>query len=193
MLKADNTCINCRYKNGIRPLNTKLGGMARLTSWKGHNKEEWSIMQSESRYTNDQIARIQREFQMSLWRDRRKQRIWFTVFGILFVAGFALVYLSPSSYTNLIIWLFVICVAILAIALVKIHPRLKCPGCHMTPEGSFGNYCPECGSLSLKIINRRNARCAHCNRRMSYSIRGIRHFKIRVCTHCGVPLSRSGY
>ncbi len=150
-------------------------------------------MQAKRLYSNEEIAGIQRKFNALMARRRRLQRIGFAVFGIVFAVCFALVFLAPRSYTNWIIWLFVVFFAIFGFALAKIHPLLRCLGCKMKLEGSFGNYCPVCGGNPLKLINHRQAHCARCNRQLYYSFKGYRTFKIRACTHCGVTLGRSGF
>jgi len=154
-------------------------------------------MQAKSRYTNDEIAGIQRKFNASVFRERRFVKVGFAVLGIIFVIGFALLFLVPKGYIALII-LFLGIVFTIFLFVMRMQQPLKCPGCNMRLEGSLGNYCPECGSHSLRQINGLQAHCTACNRKLKQMrSRGrgsilVRKFKIRACTHCGVTLSRSG-
>ena len=153
-------------------------------------------MQEKNRYSNDEIARIQKNYNAAVVRDRQIVRIGFAVLGVILVLGFALFFLAPKGYYGLII-LFLGIVLAIFLFVMRMQPQLKCPGCKTKLEGSFGNYCPECGSRSLKQINSLQAHCATCNRDLKHirARRGsipLRRFKIRACTHCGVTLSRSG-
>jgi hypothetical protein len=154
-------------------------------------------MQAKSRYTNDEIAAIQKKFSAAVGRERLFVRTGVAVLGITFVGGLALLILVPGGYKGLII-LFLGVVLVIALFVMRRQPPLKCPGCKKELEQSLENYCPECGSQSLRKISRLEAHCATCNRNLKLMrVRGrgsilARRFKIRACTHCGVTLSRSG-
>ena len=151
----------------------------------------------QSRYSNDEIAKIQKKFNAAVVRERLFVRTGFAVLGIVFAIGFALIFLVPKGYIGLIIGFLLIVFAVF-VFLMRMQPRLKCPGCNRELEQSLSNYCPECGGHPLRQISRLEAHCAACNRKLKLiPTRGrgsisARRFKIRACTHCGVTLSRSG-
>ena len=154
-------------------------------------------METKNRYSNEEIVRIQKEFNINAAQNRRKQLTGLAVFAVVFLIGLILVFLTPSDYKNPATWLFIAFFAISFFVLGKILPGLKCSGCHQLLEGSFGTYCPVCSGSQLRVDeNNSRAFCPSCNRKLQYrasSSIGTKNFKIRACTHCGAPLSRSGF
>ena len=155
-------------------------------------------MQHYDRYSSDEMARIQRVFGERVIRDRRKQMFMFGFIGAAFLIAAVLVFVTPPDYRNsVILGLLALC-AIGLFALIKFYPELNCPGCERGIEKAWGNYCPECGGVGLKIIDAHyKAHCTHCNRTLSYSGKPpsksprIRSHRIRACTNCGVSLGRT--
>lgn len=155
-------------------------------------------MQNNSRYSNDEVAHIQKVFGGRVVRDRRKQKFMFGFTGIAVLISAILIFVTPPDFRNPMILLLVALGAISMFVLVKLYPGLNCPGCERGIENAWGNYCPECGGLGLKIIDPHyKAHCAHCNRTLSYSgkppSKGARRrlHRIRACTNCGVSLGRT--
>jgi Zn ribbon nucleic-acid-binding protein len=155
-------------------------------------------MRTKRSYSNEEIARIQKEFTVSRLRNRHEVFIGLAIFGLFCISAITVIYFAPNDFKNLLSWLFIILFAILFFVGNKFYPGLKCPACQvLLLDSGFGDYCPVCSGNELRIHNSRRALCPSCNRKLEYraiSTMNIvsKNFKIRACTHCGVPLSRSG-
>ena len=155
-------------------------------------------MQQNDRYSSDEVANIQRVFSGRVIRNRRKQMFMFGFIGAALLIAAFFIFVTQSEYRNPVILALLALGAMEMLALIKFYPGLNCPGCERGIEEAWGNYCPECGGLGLKIIDPHyTAHCTHCNRTLSYSGKPpsksarIRKHRIRACTHCGVSLGRS--
>lgn len=156
-------------------------------------------MQEKSRYTAEETARIQREINARLLRNRRVVLISLVIFGIFCISAGTIVYFAPADYKNSLIWAFIILFLITILVVNKFYPGIKCPGCQMLlSDQTFGDYCPVCAGSSLRVNEGgRRAYCPGCSRKLKYTVNRTlnlvrANFKIRACTHCGVHLSRSG-
>ncbi len=155
-------------------------------------------MQQNDRYSNDEVAKIQRVFSGRVVRDRRKQMFMFGFIGAAVLIVAFLIFVTPSEFRNPVILAVLALGAIGMFALIKFYPGLNCPGCGRGIEEAWGNYCPECGGLGLRITDPHyKAHCTHCNRALRYSGKPpsksarIRNYRIRACTHCGVSFGRN--
>lgn len=141
-------------------------------------------------YTPEEKARLHEAFAPA-GRDYRRRRktlilvVLMAVPGLLFGLRLERLFVWAPLVTMVLWWI------VLAIA-VALMPRLRCPGCANYIEYGFGPYCPECGSRSLGPESWfRYPRCASCGKWMSRR-KGGRRYKIRACTHCGLPLDERG-
>ncbi len=152
----------------------------------------------KSSYTNEEIAAVQRKFSAAMLRHRNRQRNIALGFIAIIGGGVLVYFVVPGDYLNPIILLCFAVLAVYIFAVTKMYPPLKCSGCFSQLEESFGNYCPECGSYPLKVIGEYERECKTCNRHLRITRHRHnndipRNYKIRVCTFCGVTLSRSGF
>lgn len=147
-----------------------------------------------SDYSAKDRSRLRETFSFIATDYRRHTRIAMcaVVGGIALSIPIGMVIVMGLS-NSLIPWFaipFVVCWLIVLGAMVS-APRLVCPGCSNEIEGSFGRYCPECGSQQLRPGGVfRSPRCTGCGKSMRRG-RG-RHYKIRACTHCGLMLDDRG-
>ncbi len=142
-------------------------------------------------YKMDEVARFQEEYRPLAAKYRRHQRI-----GIFGVAVFFLcIFLSMILPKTLFIYLWAagMCSWIFTVFFAsQLIP--KCPGCHNSPAGGFGAFCPDCGHRALELNDSWfywSPTCRSCGKRMRGG-RG-RSYKIRTCTHCGLLLDEKGF
>lgn len=69
-------------------------------------------------------------------------------------------------------------------------PLLECPACNGCLY-RFKRYCPECGSTKFEAEGGSlPSYCGSCQKQLRSGKR--RNFKVRSCTHCGIPLDEQG-
>ena len=70
-------------------------------------------------------------------------------------------------------------------------PLLECPACTGGLCRRLKRYCPACGSVKLERGT--GSLSAHCNACKKELWAGKHsNYKIRFCTHCGIPLDEKG-
>jgi hypothetical protein len=110
-------------------------------------------------------------------------------FGAVFIACVTLAMIFPDYLS----W-FGVCWFIswsTVVLLVILSPVPNCPACHNALDQGLGDYCPECGARHASAWRLVHApSCLSCGKIISR--RRGRQYKIRACTHCGVPLDDKG-
>jgi hypothetical protein len=152
-----------------------------------------------SDYSAEERERLRATF-APIAADRRLHRL---VCGVAF-AGFMILMLlarislksNPLPWWKALPWWHswgMISCFLLAIGAAVLSPGATCPGCSNDAENSFGRYCPDCGRRQLEPGSFWSSPfCGACRKTM-YRNRGRRRYKIRFCTHCGVPLDEKGF
>lgn len=139
-------------------------------------------------YQPEELEKFRSAFRPAAQRYRRCMRI-----GLLFAAVFALGVLSAITFPQCRSWIGIPIFAFWSVVMLLaiLSPVPDCPACDNSLDLGLGDYCPECGVKSLHSRNGFGPPiCSSCGRRIS---RGkARHYKIRACTHCGVPLDEDG-
>ena len=139
-------------------------------------------------YQPEELARLRAEFQPAVQRYRRCMRIAYICmanFVVCVLLGITIpVCRSWYVVGSLSSWLTLMFIAILS-------PVPDCPACHNALDRGVGAYCPECGDHALQRGNWfQTPWCSSCGKKLT---RGkARHYTIRACTHCGVPLDDKG-
>lgn len=142
-----------------------------------------------SDYSTEEKERLRNQFKPIMERYQRQNRL--AMYGIIGFMGFILLaLLLPKILFPWILGPALVCWLVGAITLGAL-PKLTCPGCSNPLEHAFGPYCPECGSDQLRKGSFfRAPHCGACNKTMVH--RRGRRYKIRACTHCGLPLDETG-
>jgi zinc ribbon protein len=79
------------------------------------------------------------------------------------------------------------------VLILLLMPNLRCPKCGAKVAGAVDRFCPECGSLELDLGGWfQEPRCRSCAVSLRRTRRGGGTWRIRICTHCGVSLGKSG-
>lgn len=139
-------------------------------------------------YRPEELTRFREEFLPIAERYRRYGRIGYS---LVFLGATCI--LSSWAFPRFFSWLlggfFACWLAIML--LVFLSPVPKCPACHNALDQGIGAYCPECGAHAIQRASWFLApSCSSCGRAMSR--RKARHYTIRACTYCGVPLDEKG-
>lgn len=149
-------------------------------------------------FSEEDQKRYQEIFAQEAQEDRRLWRKTITIFFIcLVIYTFigSMISNYPIAKAFWIIGLFVIPMPALTPAFLA-SKELKCPACRkkLFRSGEDGcNYCPECGSASLKVKGWIAYHyCDSCGKRFT-QYRYSRNYKIRFCTYCGLLFSKKGY
>ena len=84
-----------------------------------------------------------------------------------------------------------------ALVVLLLSGRLKCPACNKRLEPAVGEYCPQCGSDQFQYGRHRIERsikyCPSCDSTIGEDDGdSSRSYRIRGCTHCGVMLHEKG-
>lgn len=145
----------------------------------------------ETDYSPEELQSLREQFRplAGRWRSfvRLQQRLialWIGIVICLFF--FRIQWLLPVAV--------VLYMAAFALGIfMEFSLKLCCPGCQNNLERELGDYCPECGHRGGMQSPGwlRGMKCDRCGMTLSYQ-KGRRAFKIRACTHCGLPLDEEG-
>jgi hypothetical protein len=119
----------------------------------------------------------------------RRTQMWLATFVAGFLVCVTLSLALPESTDDWAIGGAFICL-LAAFAVILLSPPLRCPACRNNLLArNLGPYCPECGARALNDADD-PPHCSAFGRDIRF--RNARHFRIRACTHCGVPLDEKG-
>ena len=148
-------------------------------------------------YSSEELNQFRGIFAADLKQYRAIERRYAHPLLVIFLLGMACVAYASYLSQPPVAWLFGIGVFFFAGGMIGFVvaafslPKLKCPACQKSPFTEFGNYCPECGSVSLKPKGWLNTpHCNSCGKDLR-SGKG-RNFRYKTCTHCGVFLDDKG-
>ena len=155
-------------------------------------------LKSNKSYSEEENKRYQEMFAKDSKNNRRMWLKASIIFFICFVV-YCLIGLSLSNHPIAaafwIIGFFVIPLPALTPVFLA-DTKLKCPACRKNLFRSgleVGNYCPECGAADLKLKGWLSSPyCDSCGKKF-IEVKGVRNYKIRVCTYCGLLFSGKGY
>jgi hypothetical protein len=141
-------------------------------------------------YTPQELDRFRAAFEPAIDR-YQSSSIWFfpgyfalVLGGVLFrpCPGWAKVFPCTALLTG---------VLLVAFAIIGGDP--KCPACRRKVADKVGRYCPKCGGNAVEqgkgVFGL--PRCGSCRSELNWGKR--RNYKVRSCTHCGIPLNSEGF
>ena len=141
-------------------------------------------------YQPEELARFREEFRLVAHRYRLLGRIFFAPF----ILGFGCLLLS-KMFPLFSPWGeggFFVCWLAIALLILSHLTSPVCPACHNALERVLGGYCPESGAQAIQDGGRsHDTFCSACGKRLWHG--KARHYTIRACTHCGVPLDEKGF
>ena len=78
--------------------------------------------------------------------------------------------------------------------IIVVRPRLPCcSSCENDVDTVVGLYCPECGKQTIHQGGLfRETECTACGSQLRFAKGGVRGYRIRACTHCGIKLDQNG-
>lgn len=146
---------------------------------------------AEGDYSPEEIDLLRERFRPLASKYRRCQRVCVELLWLFLIAGICwmMLQVQMAAYFVMGSILAAIALGLFMILCVKLH----CPGCGKDLEKELGRYCPECGHPDgvQPAVWFRSAKCEICGMGLRYH-KGERAFKIRACTHCGLPLDDEG-
>lgn len=147
---------------------------------------------AETEYSSEELNLHRAQFRPIAVRYRRCERIFYELFGLLVVFGICMFVFQQQWMMYATAGSFLACVGYGWCWVLFF--RLPCPGCRQDLEQGLGEHCPECGhSGGIRPAKWfQAAKCEICGMRLDYDDNGRRAFKIRACTHCGLPLDDKG-
>jgi hypothetical protein len=139
-------------------------------------------------YQPEELARFREEFQPVAECYRRHVRI---AYALMVPAGACIIlcWAFPAVLSWFMMGFFACWLSLLVLAFLS--PVLDCPACQNALDQGIGAYCPECGAHALQRGDWFRAPCCSSCRRKIQRGKG-RHYTIRSCTQCGVPLDARG-
>ena len=143
-----------------------------------------------SDYQPEELEQFRAEFRPVAERHRRLARRAYIVVAVAF-ASIVGCWIFPKFFSWLMMSFAACWLALMIIAFLTARP--ECPACHNVLDEVFGPYCPEWGAKALQHGGwLRLPSCSWCEKEMRRGKGGRRLYKIRACTHCGVPLDKKG-
>jgi hypothetical protein len=151
-----------------------------------------------SDYSDSERAQFVKEFEQIAQGYRRSSKI--VVAGFLSLAFLFFIFFAlgsngflPQGFVSLLVvlWIGLFFVFFLAALFLAIKYDPICPACRNGVDYALKVFCPECGGRKLVSGGLfKQARCLSCGKVFT---RGKgRGYKIRFCTHCGIPLNNKG-
>ena len=155
------------------------------TTWHG----PVPVIRRVEKYTEAELGQFAAQFKPDGHRCRRRSRIA----GLMIAVGTLCLLLAPllvaESRQGLLATLVFCWGGVVLLSVTA--PPLTCPACSNLLDGEPGQYCPECGRLSLREGNwLRPTSCQACGKVVRAGRR--RGHLIRACSHCGIPLDEKG-
>jgi hypothetical protein len=150
-------------------------------------------------YSESEKAQFKKQFEPIAKNYRRFSKMLMTGFlslGILFLIFFMLGSgkVLPEKYAGwfLIFWGSLLVIFILTAFVLGVKHDPVCPACKRGVDRALKTFCPECGSDHFILGG--FFKKTHCNSCKKSFIGGgkSRSYKIRFCTHCGIPLDDKG-
>lgn len=151
-----------------------------------------SVNRLVSDYSEDERAHFREVFAPRAARFRRYWRLTLFIGCSAFAGWIAAIRVLPGLGLMWVCGVLLLGLLGLAVFAWYSQPSLECPACHSDVDSRrLGRYCPECGSEQLRTRDwPLAAKCDACGAVMRWG--KSRGYRIRACTHCGVPLDDRG-
>lgn len=107
-------------------------------------------------------------------------------------AGAFVAWLTVPRIAEVALLVFLASIGMSAVGILLAKGRLTCPACEQDVDDENGQFCPVCGTESVRKAGfwDRFPRCLECRARL---IRfKPRQYRIRFCRHCGAYLDTEG-
>jgi hypothetical protein len=140
-------------------------------------------------YQPGELAQFRAEFRFVVERERQLGRLdlalltlWLSciVLGAVFLSNVPCFWWGLFAY-----WLVVL-------LFKSLSKAPMCPACHNALNEDLGAYCPECGAKAVQDGGWLSDKCcSYCGKTLWHG--KARHYTIRACTQCGVPLDEKGF
>lgn len=164
------------------------------------------VTKKASDYTEEELKQFRKQFAVTIERMRRKVRslLWICIgVGLAFILDIVTLVLDHQEHgpgkaeflSICVFWFLFLLFWACVILVIFYYRQPECPACHNRLNAyPLGDYCPECGSnqLEKKKIIRYSYKCRACGKRLKWGKYG-KHFRIRICTHCGIFLDEKGF
>jgi hypothetical protein len=154
-------------------------------------------------YSAEDMAKFQETFGPTAERYHRHRRIAWVAFGAgsclligsLLSNGISKLVFDRALFAKDLPWyvtaVVFVCFAIFGVAMISC-PHLRCPGCQGFLTKGIGRFCPECGSNGLETDLLGRPCCRNCGKTMKHGRNGMRFYRVRACTSCGLMLDNRG-
>ena len=163
-----------------------------------YKKAMSSIVSNDQKFSQESQEHYQKIFAPTIKKYQSAARLTFAIIVIGLITLFMIMFfLAPNTPVWFAISFITLALSpVLSIFVVLFtHVDLKCPRCHRNIYSNLeiGNYCPECGTFGLKTDScGKSPYCEYCRKRLII-FKGVRNFKKRACTYCGLVFSVKGF